>query len=163
MFYRELDEERIQGQSGRQALPSIQRAAEAIETHACELYASLTGPYHFRENGLMKKTISVRLSDSCWRLISYYRVADVMSGGLQRPSQDQRLWSVPLDENVHQAVQCWDAPEHIGIALHGYPGHASSTYGFAPVPDEHVDGMRRLCMLPSNEDIWGRMQVAISE
>lgn len=140
MLYRELDEQHAKGSSGRQALPSHERPVDSVTDAESGLFGSLIDSYHFRENGLMKKTISVRLGESCWRLVSYYQVGDVTSGGLQRPFEDERLWSVRPNEDLRHAMQCWDAPEHIGIALHGHLGHASSTYGFAPVPNDYVDG-----------------------
>ncbi|KAI8454265.1 Gti1/Pac2 family-domain-containing protein [Phakopsora pachyrhizi] len=53
------------------------------------LVGSLTSTYKFREDGLVKKTISL----AGMHMISYYKVDDVLSGRLRTPSQEPRSFS----------------------------------------------------------------------
>lgn len=141
MFYRELDEQQIEGRSGRKALSSDQRSASSTAISESQLYGSLIDSYRFSKNGLMKKTISVRLGESIWRLVSYYQVGDVTTGSLQRPSEDQRLWFVQPNEDLRRAMQCWDAPQHTEMAVNGHLGHFSSIYESALIFDHRHEGM----------------------
>lgn len=55
------------------------------------LIGSLVESYPFKENGLVKKTISVKWNGVNHHLVSYYSVDDVKSGKLTTPSNDSRL------------------------------------------------------------------------
>ena len=58
------------------------------------LIGSLIDSYGFKEDGLVKKTISVNLHGIQHHLVSYYRVEDVKKGTLQSPSTDPKLFGI---------------------------------------------------------------------
>lgn len=69
---------------------------ESCETH---LYGSFVDSYNFKDDGLVKKTVTATVGPSTMRLVSYYRGADVLEGRLQTPSGDPSLrWMMPRRE-----------------------------------------------------------------
>lgn len=93
------------------------------------LIGSLVDSYGFKEEGLVKKTISVTVNGVSHHLVSYYSVNDVMQKKLPNPSQDQRFaHTVPRQElitkqNFRSAIDEVDAMD--GAA----DRHSYSTYG----------------------------------
>ncbi|KAK8213448.1 Global transcription regulator sge1 [Zalaria obscura] len=83
-----------------------------------QLVGSLVDSYGFREDGLVKKTMSVSLNGVSHHLVSYYRVDEVKSQVLKRPMADPRLTGIavrpdlflkqnfraPLEDNEHYAI-----------------------------------------------------------
>lgn len=55
------------------------------ETRA--LVGSLVDSYQFKQDGLIKKTISLSYNNITHHIVSYYTIEDVKSGTLQRPSE----------------------------------------------------------------------------
>ncbi|CAG8981614.1 hypothetical protein HYALB_00009493 [Hymenoscyphus albidus] len=55
------------------------------------LIGSLVDSYGFKEEGLVKKTVSVTVGGVSHHLVSYYTVADVMNNKLNTPSKDHRF------------------------------------------------------------------------
>jgi len=55
------------------------------------LIGSLVDSYGFKEDGLVKKTVSVTVGAVSHHLVSYYTVADVMNNKFLTPSKDPRL------------------------------------------------------------------------
>lgn len=55
------------------------------------LIGSLVDSYGFKEDGLVKKTISVTVQGHTHHLVSYYTVADVMANKFITPSKDPRF------------------------------------------------------------------------
>lgn len=55
------------------------------------LIGSLIDSYGFKENGLVKKTMSVTVQGVTHHLVSYYNVQDVINGSLRSPSQTENL------------------------------------------------------------------------
>lgn len=55
------------------------------------LVGSLTDSYEFKNEGLVKKTISVTVGGVSHHLVSYYTVDDVNAGKFQNPSKDVRF------------------------------------------------------------------------
>jgi hypothetical protein len=55
------------------------------------LIGSLVDSYGFKNDGLVKKTMSVNVNGVHHHLVSYYRVEDVLSGTLTTPSQSSQL------------------------------------------------------------------------
>ena len=55
------------------------------------LIGSLIDSYGFKENGLVKKTMSVTVQGVTHHLVSYYNVQDVINGTLRAPSQTDTL------------------------------------------------------------------------
>lgn len=65
------------------------------------LIGSLVDSYGFKEDGLVKKTISVTVNGVSHHLVSYYSVNDVMQKKLPNPSQDARFsHTVPRQELI---------------------------------------------------------------
>ncbi|CAD6502200.1 BgTH12-02439 [Blumeria graminis f. sp. triticale] len=55
------------------------------------LIGSLVDSYGFKEEGLVKKTVSVTIGGVSHHLVSYYTVADVMNNKFTTPSKDPRF------------------------------------------------------------------------
>lgn len=55
------------------------------------LIGSLVDSYGFKEDGLVKKTMSVNVQGVHHHLVSYYKVNDVLSGALGTPTTDPQL------------------------------------------------------------------------
>ena len=55
------------------------------------LIGSLIDSYGFKDNGLVKKTMSVTVQGVTHHLVSYYNVNEVVSGNLTQPTQDDKL------------------------------------------------------------------------
>ncbi|KAI0177257.1 Gti1/Pac2 family-domain-containing protein, partial [Pestalotiopsis sp. NC0098] len=55
------------------------------ETRA--LVGSLVDSYQFKQDGLIKKTISLSYNNITHHIVSYYTIEDVKAGSLQRPSE----------------------------------------------------------------------------
>lgn len=55
------------------------------------LIGSLVDSYGFKDEGLVKKTVSVSIGGVSHHLVSYYTVADVMSNKFTNPSKDLRF------------------------------------------------------------------------
>jgi hypothetical protein len=55
------------------------------------LIGSLVDSYGFKEEGLVKKTVSVTVAGILHHLVSYYTVADVMNNKFSTPSKDPRF------------------------------------------------------------------------
>jgi len=55
------------------------------------LIGSLVDSYGFKEEGLVKKTVSVTVGGVSHHLVSYYTVADVMNNKFGTPTKDPRI------------------------------------------------------------------------
>ncbi|KAK5069387.1 Global transcription regulator sge1 [Lithohypha guttulata] len=68
---------------------SIQRRNNGLHATNAErqLVGSLVGSYNFKASGLVKKTMSVRVHEAMYHLVSYYSMEDVMCGSLHTPYQ----------------------------------------------------------------------------
>ncbi|POS84758.1 hypothetical protein EPUL_006837 [Erysiphe pulchra] len=58
------------------------------------LIGSLVDSYGFKEEGLVKKTVSVTVGSVSHHLVSYYTVADVMNNKFTTPSKDPRFQQI---------------------------------------------------------------------
>jgi hypothetical protein len=66
------------------------------------LIGSLIDSYGFKDDGLVKKTISITLGGVSHHLVSYYSVKDVLEKRLGTPTQDNRLQGMsPRSELIH--------------------------------------------------------------
>ncbi|EXJ85535.1 hypothetical protein A1O1_05899 [Capronia coronata CBS 617.96] len=74
------------GQSG--PLGGERSAAAEVER---QLIGSLVDSYGFKQDGLVKKTMSVTVQGVTHHLVSYYHVNDVLSSNLRTPSQTENL------------------------------------------------------------------------
>lgn len=113
----------------------IDRDAERL------LVGSLTDSYQFKPAGLVKKTMSVRVDEISYHLVSYYTPDDVKADLLPLPSADPVLCSTsirpdllhrqnfraPLEEQpedpVHNAYRV-QASDHFGSPTSYVAGHA---------------------------------------
>ncbi|KEF50940.1 uncharacterized protein A1O9_13002 [Exophiala aquamarina CBS 119918] len=74
---------------GSQSSPyGAERAATEVER---QLIGSLIDSYGFKQDGLVKKAMSVTVQGETYRLVSYYNVNDVIQNNLQTPSQTDNL------------------------------------------------------------------------
>ncbi|RDW70201.1 hypothetical protein BP5796_08598 [Coleophoma crateriformis] len=73
---------------GQNSTSSISKETER------SLIGSLVDSYGFKDEGLVKKTVSVTVGGISHHLVSYYSVADVMEGRLPNPSKDPRFQHV---------------------------------------------------------------------
>lgn len=64
------------------------RAASEVER---QLIGSLIDSYGFKQDGLVKKTMSVTVQGVTHHLVSYYNMNDVISNNLRTPSQTENL------------------------------------------------------------------------
>lgn len=76
----------------------------------------------------MKGTISVRLNKACWRLVSYYSVANVHEHRLLRPSEWSKLAAILLREDLGRELQCWTAPRDSALELHEISNYVNPAY-----------------------------------
>ena len=76
--------------------PKQELRCEPWETH---LYGSLIDSYNFKIEGLVKKTITVKVESTTVSLVAYYRAADVLNCQLSPPTLDSNLsWMEPRPE-----------------------------------------------------------------
>lgn len=103
------------------------------------LIGSLVDSYSFKDNGLVKKTISVAFNGVTHHMVSYYNVDDVTSGKLETPSSSVHLRGITpraallLSQNfrtpVHE-VEYTLATDNAGAMPSQYgPDHASINGG----------------------------------
>jgi len=83
------------------------------------LIGSLVDSYGFKDEGLVKKTVSVTVGNVSHHLVSYYNVADVLSGRLSAPSKDPRFAQIQprsdliSRQNFRTPIDEVDAPERL--------------------------------------------------
>jgi hypothetical protein len=64
------------------------------------LIGSLIDSYGFKEEGLVKKTVSVTVGGVSHHLVSYYTVADVMNNKFTTPSKDPRFQHITVRQDL---------------------------------------------------------------
>ncbi|ORZ10946.1 Gti1/Pac2 family-domain-containing protein [Lobosporangium transversale] len=75
--------------ASRSSPSDIESAVEKSKERA--LVGSLTNSYHFKKNGLIKKTMSIVVNGVPQHMISYYSREDVLGGRLRTPSSVPEL------------------------------------------------------------------------
>lgn len=110
------------------------------------LVGSLTDSYAFKDQGLIKKTMSVNVEGVQYHMVSYYNPEDVRNGTLHRPNQKGDLsflkvrpelihrqnFRAPvedMEESMQQYAQSM-RPNQPYMAPHGFVPH--STAGYMP-------------------------------
>jgi len=96
------------------------------------LVGSLTDSYQFKSEGLVKKTMSVKINDIPYHLVSYYTPRDVLDKRLVRPIESAPLSNLVIrPELLHK--QNFRAPvdEQMDEGLGAYGAHAQSYAGAA--------------------------------
>ncbi|XAO26384.1 hypothetical protein I312_105221 [Cryptococcus bacillisporus CA1280] len=85
-----------------------------------QLVGSLTNSYKFKENGLVKKTMSVSVNGFAQHVVSYYAIDDVISGKLRTPSSIPELASLEISpEYLHK--QNFRFPPQVEVGPDGVP------------------------------------------
>lgn len=64
------------------------------------LVGSLVDSYGFKENGLIKKTISIVVSGIHHHMVSYYKPDDVLQGKFMTPSETEGIRELPITEEL---------------------------------------------------------------
>nr|XP_036584885.1 camp independent regulatory protein [Colletotrichum truncatum]KAF6794535.1 camp independent regulatory protein [Colletotrichum truncatum] len=116
------------------------------------LIGSLVDSYPFKENGLVKKTISVTYQGVPHHLVSYYNVEDVTEGKLLTPSKDHQLSTIIprgeliMSQNFRAPIDEVEMDDqrgpHGGLFAHSYPvnGHQQAMSRAMSVPSLHHMG-----------------------
>lgn len=96
------------------------------------LVGSLTDSYQFKEQGLIKKTMSVKFSETVvYHLVSYYKMEDCVGNKLLRVPTDPKLRALDLTPRRELfTCQTWRAPIDEGQRIEEglFPGNIASTY-----------------------------------
>lgn len=93
------------------------------------LIGSLVDSYGFKEDGLVKKTMSVNVHGVHHHLVSYYKVEDVLTGNLKTPTHDPRLMQIePRSDLI--ARQNFRAPIDESSDDHGEAMNGANPYGY---------------------------------
>ncbi|RSL62397.1 hypothetical protein CEP51_013487 [Fusarium floridanum] len=110
--YRELERpfesgERKRGfkKSGKMGDGAIRKAQprRVTKNELYSLLGSLVDSYDFKQDSLVKKTISITLWNESYHLVCYYKCEDIKNGLYKTPSQDPKLWSItPRNELLFQ-------------------------------------------------------------
>ncbi|KAF9869347.1 Gti1/Pac2 family protein [Colletotrichum karsti] len=110
------------------------------------LIGSLVDSYPFKENGLVKKTISVTYQGVPHHLVSYYNVEDVTDGKLLTPSKDHQLSTIIprgeliMSQNFRAPIDEVEMDDqrgpHGSLFAHNYPinGHHQNISRAMSVP-----------------------------
>lgn len=122
-----------------------------------QLIGSLIDSYGFKQDGLVKKTMSVTVQGVTHHLVSYYSVADVMANNLRTPSQTENLQYIrPRPEltskqsfraPIEEADDITDGPTAYGYRLgpHGYMHEYKTQYfvpqGYPPLAQQPQPGV----------------------
>lgn len=87
--------------TGTNILSQGSGASEPIlDDPARPFIGSLTDSYDFKENGLIKKTISIPYRGIVHHIVSYYTLDDAMGSKFMRPSADQRFATLVLRSDI---------------------------------------------------------------
>jgi hypothetical protein len=78
-------------------LPSVEQNKEFDRS----LVGSPVDSYGFREDGLVKKTIIIKIEDRTHHMISYYRANDVNGGRLARPTLSEQFASIKIRAGLY--------------------------------------------------------------
>lgn len=96
------------------------------------LIGSLIDSYGFKQDGLVKKTMSVTVQGVTHHLVSYYSVADVTNGTLRTPSNDPNVNFLRPRLELTQR-QSFRAPiEETDEQLEGHPHSSQPHYSYPP-------------------------------
>jgi hypothetical protein len=79
------------------SLPSVEQDKELDRS----LVGSLVDSYGFREDGLVKKTMSIKIEDITHHMISYYQVSDVKGKRLARPTLSQQFAPIKIRAELY--------------------------------------------------------------
>ncbi len=83
-----------------QVVPNLKSESSSGRDDERSLVGSLTDSYPFKEDGLVKKAISVTVDTVHYGLVSYYNPKEVQEGGLRRPTDDDRLRNIRIRSDL---------------------------------------------------------------
>lgn len=89
------------------------------------LVGSLVDSYGFKENGLIKKTISIVVSGIHHHMVSYYKPDDVLNGKFMTPSETEGIRELPITEELIKRQNFRIPPD----SLNTTPGQSYSHNG----------------------------------
>jgi len=69
---------------------------QTYDANLRQIVGSLVDSYQFLPDGLIKKTISLKVNGEAWHLVAYYTVEDVVNSRLRRPSQCPEFANIQL-------------------------------------------------------------------
>ncbi|CCM04319.1 uncharacterized protein FIBRA_06490 [Fibroporia radiculosa] len=115
------------------------------------------GHVTLKPNGLIKKTITVKINGSDHHLISYFTQEDVRSGKLRRPTSRPDLMALGIPQELLQSAN-FRYPLKLEGQYGGYPSHFDDTDGIdnqrkgavGPVPHPIKTGSRTALRLEDN-------------
>jgi hypothetical protein len=100
------------------------------------LIGSLVDSYGFKEEGLVKKTVSVTVGGVSYHLISYYTVTDVMNNKFTTPSKDLRFQHITprpdlvTEQNLRTPIDEVDSIDRMEEpSVHASYSYAQNGYG----------------------------------
>jgi Gti1/Pac2 family transcription factor len=82
--------------SASTSTPPTNGSSAPIKDQERALIGSLVDSYDFKENGRVKKTISITYKGIQHHLVSYYNLDDVTGGNLMQPSRDPELQGLTI-------------------------------------------------------------------
>jgi hypothetical protein len=98
LIYRELDKTQSKRSHIKRPPYNVEEAKQ--RTKERQLVGSLSEAYHFRKDGLIKKTISLVLDGNPLHLISYYHPDDVLDHRLRTPSAVPELVNLEISPDL---------------------------------------------------------------
>ncbi|KAI9300762.1 Gti1/Pac2 family-domain-containing protein [Cunninghamella echinulata] len=135
LIYRELDKrvpkrKRALIEAGRARLRSNSADQSVVDRHKeRQLVGSLSDAYNFKEDGLIKKTMSLIVDGTPLHLISYYHPDDVVANRLRTPSTVPELANLEISPEllVRQNFRIPPLVEPDQYSQPYYPTSSSST------------------------------------
>lgn len=97
----------------------------------CSLVGSLIDSYGFKEDGFVKKTISVTVGSVSHHLISYYTVADVMDNKFATPSKDPRFQHITPRPDLVTKQGFWAPVDEVDLINCMEEPSVHSSYNYA--------------------------------
>ncbi|KAG5360443.1 Global transcription regulator sge1 [Yarrowia sp. B02] len=95
------------------------------------LVGSLVDSYGFKENGLIKKTISIVVSGIHHHMVSYYKPDDVLNGKFMTPSETEGIRELPITEELIKRQNFRIPPDSLNTTPGTSYSHNSGMYGGA--------------------------------
>ena len=115
------------------------------------LVGSLTDSYSFKDDGLVKKTMSVNVNGTNFHLVSYYNPEDVKSGSLPKPMDtDLRYTQIrpalihgqnfraPLDDTDDAVPPSPFAPQQGSHYIGTHPAYMAGSAAYVQQPMQHA-------------------------
>ncbi|KAI1826163.1 Gti1/Pac2 family-domain-containing protein [Xylaria intraflava] len=111
---------------------------------------SLVDSYQFKENGLVKKTISVQHQGVTHHLVSYYNLDDIKSGVLKRVKASPEMQNIAPRQSLLSSAN-FRAPVDDDNELEVIDPSSYSGFMYAPPTMDLLNNMQRPQMVPSGQ------------